>query len=147
VVEARPVDAARGLAGRVPGEQVALTRAGDHLEQAVAVEVADGRRADDPLAGELGPAGRLGALPVPGAQVVAARAVHGLGEAVAVDVGDDRVLEELPVVDALREAVEVMVALGRGLLAQRPGAQLVIEVRAGEAAGERLRRAEAGATP
>src|SRR5687767_7617609 len=57
--EAAPFDRGRGGRRSVPHPQVSLARDGDHLELAVAVDVADSRPREQPPAGLLGPALRL----------------------------------------------------------------------------------------
>src|SRR5205807_1748944 len=61
VAELPPLVGLARAAGRLPDEERAKARRLHHLDRAVAVEVADGRRRRLPLAGELRPAGRLDA--------------------------------------------------------------------------------------
>ena len=106
VVERLPGDDAGVRPLRVPREEVAVARADDDLELVIAVDVAHGRRRDDPPVGELRPGGRLAAARVDGVHEVAAGAEQDLGVVVARDVGHGVVDEQRVVLDGHRRAVE-----------------------------------------
>src|SRR4051812_28339075 len=122
MAEARPVGG-RSLAGPgLPHVEPAVARGRDHFASLVAIHVAHRPRSEQPAAGVLGPARRLGAVLPERVKHVAAAALDHLGGSVAVDVGDRRRREEGPALDRSREGRELLP--GHGV----PAAEQVVEV-------------------